>query len=90
MNSEGAQSSWDNDWAGGKGKDRGINLGRHQEGEEVGKAAPKIGETNIGYKLLASMGWSEGRRIGLSGANGLDAPLVAKMKKTKLGLGATL
>lgn len=52
------------------------------------QAAPKIGESNIGFKLLAAMGWAEGERIGLSG--GIDAPLVAKMKKTKLGLGATM
>ena len=52
------------------------------------QAAPKIGESNIGFRMLASMGWAEGDRIGLSG--GLDAPLVAKMKKTKLGLGATM
>ena len=38
--------------------------------------------------MLAAMGWTEGDRIGLSG--GLDAPLVAVMKKTKLGLGATM
>ncbi len=34
------------------------------------------------------MGWSDGDRIGQSG--GLDVPLTAIMKKTKLGLGATL
>lgn len=48
--------------------------------------APKIDETNLGFKLLASMGWKEGDRIGLSG--GLEIPLVAIMKKSKLGLGA--
>jgi hypothetical protein len=37
--------------------------------------------------MLASMGWSEGERIGLTG--GLDAPLTAVIKHTKLGLGAT-
>jgi hypothetical protein len=50
------------------------------------KAAPKIGEANIGFKMLASMGWSEGDRIGISG--GLVAPLTAVIKNTKLGLGA--
>jgi hypothetical protein len=29
---------------------------RHKEGEEVGKAAPKIGEGNLGFKLLQQMG----------------------------------
>lgn len=36
--------------------------------------------------MLASMGWSEGDRIGISG--GLVAPLTAVIKNTKLGLGA--
>ncbi|KAF9000445.1 hypothetical protein BDQ17DRAFT_1245535 [Cyathus striatus] len=60
---------------------------RHKEGDEVGKAAPKINQSNIGFRMLASMGWSEGDRIGMSG--GLDAPLTAIIKNTKLGLGAT-
>ncbi|KAF5377345.1 hypothetical protein D9757_007991 [Collybiopsis confluens] len=60
---------------------------RHKEGDEVGKAAPKINETNVGFKMLASMGWAEGDTIGLSG--GLQNPLTAVMKTTKLGLGAT-
>ncbi|KZT63736.1 hypothetical protein DAEQUDRAFT_770335 [Daedalea quercina L-15889] len=73
----------------GKGKGRaGQSLAKHREGEEVGKAAPKISQSNIGFRMLAAMGWAEGDRIGLSG--GLDAPLTAKMKKTKLGLGATM
>ncbi|KAJ3554353.1 hypothetical protein NM688_g3157 [Phlebia brevispora] len=78
-------------WIGPDGNRNGkkvYSLAKHQEGEEVGKAAPKIGETNVGFKMLAAMGWAEGERIGLSG--GLDAPITAKMKKTKLGLGATL
>ncbi|KAM5533732.1 hypothetical protein V8D89_012605 [Ganoderma adspersum] len=78
--------TWDGprngDW---KGK---ANLAKHREGEEVGKGAAKIDGSNIGFKMLAAMGWSDGDRIGLSG--GLDAPLTAIMKKTKLGLGATM
>ncbi|KAH9932509.1 uncharacterized protein B0H18DRAFT_985975 [Fomitopsis serialis] len=81
-------STWGAPWQGkGKGK-AGQSLAKHREGEEVGKAAPKIGESNVGFRMLAAMGWAEGERIGLSG--GLDAPLTAKMKKTKLGLGATM
>ncbi len=38
--------------------------------------------------MLALMGWSEGDRIGITGAS-LDAPLAAIIKTTKLGLGAT-
>lgn len=33
------------------------------------------------------MGWSEGDRIGITG--GLDVPLTAVIKHTKLGLGAS-
>ncbi|KAL6301264.1 hypothetical protein BKA93DRAFT_471941 [Sparassis latifolia] len=79
-------TGWDTPGRGGK--NAAASLAKHREGEEVGKAAPKIGESNIGFKMLAAMGWTEGDRIGLSG--GLDAPLTAIMKKTKLGLGATL
>lgn len=52
------------------------------------QAAPKIGEGNVGFKLLALMGWTEGQRIGVNGA-ALAAPLTAVIKTTKLGLGAT-
>ena len=50
------------------------------------QAAPKIDETNVGFMMLAAMGWSDGATIGLSG--GLDGPITAVIKKTKLGLGA--
>ncbi|KAJ3793278.1 hypothetical protein GGU11DRAFT_692087 [Lentinula aff. detonsa] len=62
------------------------SMPKHREGDEVGKAAPKINETNIGFKMLASMGWSDGDPIGRSG--GLQNPLTAVIKHTKLGLGA--
>ncbi|KAG0707012.1 hypothetical protein DFH29DRAFT_897923 [Suillus ampliporus] len=62
---------------------------RHKDGDEVGKAAPKIGETNLGFRMLASMGWAEGDRIGGDSSTGIDAPLTAIIKNTKLGLGAT-
>lgn len=52
------------------------------------QAAPKIDEANVGFIMLASMGWSNGETIGLSG--GLDVPITAVIKKTKLGLGASV
>ncbi|KAK0197483.1 hypothetical protein F5146DRAFT_1015527 [Armillaria mellea] len=71
-----------------KGKGKGNNLlPRHKEGDEVGKEAPRIGQSNIGFRMLASMGWSEGDHIGMSG--GLKDPVTAVIKNTKLGLGAT-
>ena len=51
------------------------------------QAAPKIGQENVGFQMLASMGWAEGDRIGVTG--GLEAPIAAIIKNTKLGLGAT-
>ncbi|KAK7031105.1 squalene synthetase-like protein [Paramarasmius palmivorus] len=74
------------------GKGGGARRGGHKirEGDEVGKAAPKLNETNIGFRLLAGMGWAEGDRIGLqSGGQGLKDPLKAVIKNTKLGLGAS-
>ena len=38
--------------------------------------------------MLALMGWSEGDRIGMQ-AGGLQDPLTAVIKHTKLGLGAS-
>jgi hypothetical protein len=32
-------------------------IAQHKEGDEVGKSAPKIGEGNIGFKLLQQMGF---------------------------------
>lgn len=71
----------------GGGKGKGSAAPKHREGDEVGKAAPKIGESNIGFQMLANMGWAEGDRIGVTG--GLEVPLTAIIKNTKLGLGAT-
>jgi hypothetical protein len=39
--------------------------------------------------MLAGMGWQEGERIGAS-AGGLEAPIAAIIKRSKLGLGATM
>ncbi|KAF5335618.1 hypothetical protein D9758_014787 [Tetrapyrgos nigripes] len=70
------------------GEKGGARMPKHREGEEIGKAAPKINEGNVGFRMLASMRWSEGDRIGIS--SGLRDPLTAVIKHTKLGLGATL
>ncbi|KAI0268910.1 hypothetical protein BGY98DRAFT_1018014 [Russula aff. rugulosa BPL654] len=73
---------------GGKGKGRrGAGRIRPRDGEVVGETAPKIDGSNIGFQMLSAMGWEEGGRIGSVG--GLEAPLVAVIKTTKLGLGAT-
>ncbi|KAI0829778.1 hypothetical protein BC628DRAFT_1314788 [Trametes gibbosa] len=69
------------------GRSKPTSLAHHREGEVVGKEAPRIGASNQGFKMLAAMGWNDGDSIGLSG--GLEVPLTAIMKKTKLGLGAS-
>ncbi|KAL0068343.1 squalene synthetase-like protein [Marasmius tenuissimus] len=71
----------------GKGGNGGGKMPKHREGDEVGKAAPKLTQNNVGFRLLAAMGWEDGDRIGLSG--GLKDPLKAVIKHSKLGLGAT-
>ncbi|KAK0448358.1 uncharacterized protein EV420DRAFT_1567546 [Desarmillaria tabescens] len=76
-----------NEFVNKKGKGKGKLMPRHKDGDEVGKEAPRIGESNIGFRMLASMGWSEGDHIGISG--GLKDPVTAVIKTTKLGLGAT-
>jgi hypothetical protein len=69
-------------------KGKGVSRApRQKEGDVVGRAAPKLDESNVGFKLLSMMGWSEGDRIG-SSTNGLEAPLAAVIKTSKLGLGA--
>ncbi|KAI0046164.1 hypothetical protein FA95DRAFT_1412088 [Auriscalpium vulgare] len=75
-------------WGGGGGGGGGGGKLKPKEGEVVGKAAPKIGESNVGFQMLAAMGWTEGVRIGVSGGN-ITVPLTAIVKTTKLGLGAT-
>lgn len=87
-NSDGHGSSGVHGGGGGHGKHGGHGGPRHKDGDEVGKDAPKIGESNVGFKLLSLMGWSEGQHIGIS-SNGLGAPLTAIVKNSKLGLGAT-
>ncbi|KAG9099388.1 hypothetical protein FRC06_005309 [Ceratobasidium sp. 370] len=71
----------------GEGGNKGKAKIKTRDGEVIGRTAAKIGGDNIGHQLLSRMGWSEGDRIGKSG--GIADPLVAVMKNTKLGLGAT-
>ncbi|KAI0058739.1 hypothetical protein BV25DRAFT_1829724 [Artomyces pyxidatus] len=71
---------------GGKSGGSGM-VAKPRDGEVVGKAAPKIGSSNVGFQMLAAMGWSQGDRIGITG--GIEVPLTAIVKNTKLGLGAS-
>lgn len=70
-------------------KDRASGAGAHvaknQEGAAVGFGADRIGEDNVGHRLLTMMGWSEGSGVGLT--RGAADPVGATIKVTKSGLG---
>ncbi|TIB63456.1 hypothetical protein E3P78_01759 [Wallemia ichthyophaga] len=61
---------------------------KHTEGTIVGHEAQPIGQESVGYKMLATMGWNHGQKMGQSG-EGLEAPVAAVIKNSRLGLGAT-
>lgn len=59
---------------------------RNKEGEVVGGSAAQIQQDNIGYKLLARMGWNHGDSMGATGS-GISVPVAATIKTSKKGLG---
>ena len=63
----------------------GGTVPKNREGEEVGFGADRIGADNIGHKLLAAMGWTEGSGIGSQ--KGMANPVSATVKTSKGGLG---
>lgn len=70
----------------GKSSRRGKPSKAHvQEGEIVGGNAPEIASNNVGRLLLMKMGWSSGQGLGADN-KGISEPVVAKVKKTKLGI----
>lgn len=69
-----------------KSSRRGVPSKAHvKEGDIVGADAPEISSNNVGRKLLMKMGWKSGQGLGLDNA-GIPEPVVAKIKKTKLGI----
>ena len=52
----------------------------------MGEKAPEIDVNNIGRQLLERMGWSKGQGLGAHDNKGISEPVVAKVKKSKLGL----
>lgn len=58
----------------GGAADRGTST-RAKDGELVGGGADRIGQDNVGHKLLSMMGWAEGGRIGRT-QGGLEQPYV--------------
>ncbi|CDU24462.1 uncharacterized protein SPSC_03963 [Sporisorium scitamineum] len=63
----------------------GGTVPKNRDGEEVGFGADRIGADNIGHKLLAAMGWTEGSGIGSS--QGMANPVSATVKTSRGGLG---
>lgn len=72
-------------WREFAGVSKGAGGKKHREGSLVGHGAEEIGATNVGYQLLAKMGWTEGATIGMTG--GISAPIGAVIKTSKGGLG---
>lgn len=66
-------------------KSRASPVAKNKDGAVVGHGADALDEGNMGYKLLARMGWTAGERIGVSG--GIDQPLNAVIKTSRRGLG---
>ena len=52
----------------------------------MGEGAEKIAADNLGYGMLAKMGWTEGMQIGRGG--GISEPISAVIKTSKAGLGS--
>lgn len=58
------------------------------EGHIVGEAAEEISNDNIGHQLLTKMGWKQGSGLGHELRTGISEPVMARVKKSKSGLGA--
>ncbi|CAH01026.1 Sqs1p [Kluyveromyces lactis] len=56
------------------------------EGQIVGEDAPEIGIDNIGRRMLEKLGWNIGQGLGAHGNQGINEPILAKVKKNKSGL----
>ena len=54
----------------------------------VGEAAEPIPETNIGNRMLQSMGWTPGSGLG-AGGSGIKDPVTAFMRPKRQGLGCS-
>lgn len=60
---------------------------KNKEGDVVGGSAEHLQNDNVGYRLLARMGWNHGQSMGATGT-GIAVPLAATIKTTKRGLGS--
>ncbi|RCI04510.1 hypothetical protein CU098_004741 [Rhizopus stolonifer] len=81
---------------GGSNKNSGSSTPREKRGPSstgpshgtvVGSDAAPIGESNIGHRMLAAMGWRQGEALG-SNSEGILAPIEAVIRKKGRGLGS--
>ncbi|KAK9367866.1 hypothetical protein V1509DRAFT_123980 [Lipomyces kononenkoae] len=66
---------------------RGTGSFKHRDGDVVGSNAPEIDIDNKGRQLLEKMGWVTGSGLGVAGNVGMAAPIMARVKTSKAGLG---
>ncbi|EMR08580.1 hypothetical protein PNEG_03056 [Pneumocystis murina B123] len=69
---------------------RKISKNRHKykyhDGDIVGKDAPEIDKDNKGRMMLEKLGWIAGNGLGAADNKGIEVPVMAVIKTTKLGL----
>ncbi|EGW34340.1 uncharacterized protein SPAPADRAFT_54491 [Spathaspora passalidarum NRRL Y-27907] len=63
---------------------------RVREGDIVGAEAPEIDQSNVGRQMLEKLGWVKGQGLGAHGNQGINEPIVAKVKMSKTGIKETL
>lgn len=70
-----------------RGKSGASGGSRLRDGDLVGADAPEISLENRGRQMLERLGWSSGSGLGAVGNQGMNIPLFAKIKISKVGLG---
>ncbi|KTW31577.1 hypothetical protein T552_00215 [Pneumocystis carinii B80] len=59
---------------------------KYHDGDIVGKDAPEIDKDNKGRMMLEKLGWIAGNGLGAADNKGIEVPVMAVIKTTKLGL----
>lgn len=65
----------------------GQDGSRLRDGDLVGADAPEIAMQNKGRQMLEKLGWLRGTGLGAAGNEGMNIPLFATIKISKVGLG---
>jgi hypothetical protein len=69
-----------------RGRNKNASKAHVKEGDVVGAMAPEIGRDNIGRQLLEKLGWTAGQGLGTGDNIGINEPIKAIVKTTKVGL----